>query len=394
MGVTISGVGCSLIDYLYTNVDFDSDSFRRYSSVAVGDGGLSPGKLVFSDEFEKFSGVDFHRALRDCTGGKEPETLNLGGPAIVALINAAQLLHDTDSRFNFYGAMADDESGHHIVQILKGLPVNTDNYRILEGETPTTVVLSDPSYHEGSGERTFINTIGVAGSITPDDLGDHFFDAEIVLFGGTGLMPQVHDGLTGLSRKAQANDCLTIVNTVFDFRSEKNAPDKRWPLGESDETYENIDLLIVDREEGMRMSGTATPGASLRWFRDHGVDSAIVTCGAQNYHLYSGGRYFTELELQELPVSKQIRADIDSGAVSPGDTTGCGDNFVGGVLASVAEQYESGGSISLLEAASWGVASGGQACLYIGGTYIEGHPGEKRALIERYYEHYRRQVNP
>ena len=112
MSITISGAGCSLIDYLYTNIDFGSESFLRYASRTLGDGGLTPGKLAFADEFEKFSGVDFHKALLDCSGGKQPDTKNLGGPAIVALINAGQIHHDKDIAFNFYGTLADDDTGH------------------------------------------------------------------------------------------------------------------------------------------------------------------------------------------------------------------------------------------------------------------------------------------
>ena len=52
----ISGVGCALVDYLFKPVNFKSDHFKRYSSVSPGDGGISPGKLVFRDEFEIFSG--------------------------------------------------------------------------------------------------------------------------------------------------------------------------------------------------------------------------------------------------------------------------------------------------------------------------------------------------
>jgi hypothetical protein len=73
--IRILGAGCSLIDYLYTDVDFDSPSFQKFSSRTLCDGGLTPGKLVFSDEFEKFSGIDFHTALSECTGGRKSDAL-------------------------------------------------------------------------------------------------------------------------------------------------------------------------------------------------------------------------------------------------------------------------------------------------------------------------------
>ena len=53
--IIISGTGCALADYLYTGVKFSSPEFEKYLSKQSGDGGLSPGKLVFTEELEKFS---------------------------------------------------------------------------------------------------------------------------------------------------------------------------------------------------------------------------------------------------------------------------------------------------------------------------------------------------
>ena len=47
--ITISGTGCALADYLFTNVSFHTDAFQKYQSKMPGDGGLSPGKLVFAE---------------------------------------------------------------------------------------------------------------------------------------------------------------------------------------------------------------------------------------------------------------------------------------------------------------------------------------------------------
>ena len=60
----ISGVGCSLVDRLYNDVSFSAESFIPYLSKEKGDGGLTPGQLVFKEEFEKFAGSDFQSALK------------------------------------------------------------------------------------------------------------------------------------------------------------------------------------------------------------------------------------------------------------------------------------------------------------------------------------------
>lgn len=97
----------SLITSIQTSI-----SIVRHFKNSVPEPSAMGGSLLvswcspLSDEFEKFSGVDFHTALSECTGGRKSDALNLGGPAIVALITAAQILHGKDVDFSYYGTMA------------------------------------------------------------------------------------------------------------------------------------------------------------------------------------------------------------------------------------------------------------------------------------------------
>jgi len=58
MGIKINGVGCSLLDMIYADIDFQSRAFRRLSSKKPGDGGLIPGGLVFGEDLERFANTD------------------------------------------------------------------------------------------------------------------------------------------------------------------------------------------------------------------------------------------------------------------------------------------------------------------------------------------------
>ena len=49
--------------------------------------GLTPGKLVFVEEFEEFGKNKFSKILRQIINGKEPDKINIGGPGIVPLIH-------------------------------------------------------------------------------------------------------------------------------------------------------------------------------------------------------------------------------------------------------------------------------------------------------------------
>jgi sugar/nucleoside kinase (ribokinase family) len=150
-------------------------------------------------------------------------------------------------------------------------------------------------------------------------------------------------------------------------------------------------LLITDKEEAIRLSGESSIEDALRFFESHGVGSAIVTNGPKNVYFYSSGDKFKSQNISELPVSEAVGAELKKGR--KGDTTGCGDNFAGGVISSVVFQMrENVEKFDIVEACVWGIISGGFACFYFGGTYFEETPGEKKALIEPYYEKYKEQI--
>ena len=390
--IIVSGIGCCLVDLLYNDIDFSSDIIRRYLSNKRGDGGLTPGKLVFQEEFEKFCGISFDLILNDITGGRAYDKINIGGPSIVSLINAAQLVDKDKCEVHFYGRGGKDEIGEYLLASLRKTPVILKDYKLIDNRTPSTVVLSDPSYDNGHGERMFLNSIGAAWDYIPDELDDDFFNSDIVVFGGTALVPRIHDHMTTLLKKAKSRGCITIVNTVFDFRNEKANPSEKWPMGESDESYGYIDLLIADQEEAFRLSGEHDPQAAISFFIDKKVSSLIITNGSKNISVFSDGRFFTASELKEMPVSKNVTDELKN--PHSGDTTGCGDNFVGGVIASIVNQLHKGTKHpDLTEVSCWGIVSGGFACFYMGGTYFEENEGEKLARIKPYYESYKKQIS-
>jgi sugar/nucleoside kinase (ribokinase family) len=389
--IIVSGVGCCLVDMLYNKIDFGSNKLKPYLSVSRGDGGLTPGHLVFREEFEKFCGKPFDIVLKEITGGRIHDKINIGGPSIVSLINVAQLVDKNRCEVRFYGRGGNDEPGRYLIEALHKTPVVLSDFQLIDKPTPSTVVLSDPDFENGHGERMFINSIAAAWEFGPDDLPDEFFRSDIVVFGGTALVPVIHDNLSALLKKARANGCKTIVNTVFDFRNEKSDPCEKWPLGESDESYGLIDLLITDREEALRLSGERSTVDAVKFFRAKSVSSLIITNGSKNIMAYSDGRFFAKQDNFELAVSKKVTEELQF--VRGGDTTGCGDNFAGGVIASVVDQINSGmGNPDLREACIRGIVSGGFTCFYLGGTYFEEYPGEKRLKIEPYYDAYRKQI--
>lgn len=391
----LAGTGCCLMDYLYTRVDFHSPVFQRALSRTPGDGGLRPGALVFAEDFERFVGRCFPDWLTDLTGGRPPDAENLGGPAIVALIHAAQMLYDRGVRVSFHAGHGNDEGGGKMRTLIRRTPVATHGYRKLDGPSPSTVVLSDPSYHQGQGERTFINTLGAASAYAPEMLEDTFFDADICLYGATAIVPGLHDDLHGLLARSREQGAVNVVGTVYDFRHEQQGPERPWPLGDTERSLPLIDLLVCDLEEAQRISGCDTAVSAIKRFLHAGVGSAVVTEGAAPIHLASRGGVFAEQPTRTLPVSRAVSRDLRTrGTGEAGDTTGCGDNFLGGVLTSLCLQWLEGRrqGLDLGDACAWGAASGGFACFYKGGTFMETRPGEKREQVIPYYQDYLEQI--
>ena len=376
------------MDRIYAHSDFSSPSFKSFLSRRPGDGGLSIGGLTFEEDLERFADHPFGDILPILSGGKAPDKENIGGPAIVALIHAAQISMGGCS-VRFYGCRGNDVVGDNLERQLKGTPVDLTHFLIQPGlETPSTTVLSDPDADNGHGERLFVNTIGAAWEYIPEIVDHSFYEADICVFGGTALVPRIHEGLQGMLAKARRNGCLNVANTVYDFLNEKKSPGSRWPLGLSDATYSLVDLLIADREEALRLSGKASIPEAMDFFRGYGVGAVIITAGADNVHLWAGSDRFIPAGPETMPVSDALgKAWKDPSR--QGDSTGCGDNFAGGVIASIAEQLASGNNCFDLKAACrLGIVSGGFAGLYYGGTWQEREPGEKRRLLQPYYEEY------
>ncbi len=394
--ITISGTGCALADFLYTGISFHSAGFNQYLSRTEGDGGLSPGKLVFTEELEKFSGNSYTKILNDIVGNKTPDSFNVGGPSLVPLIHVSQMLDSSEFKVRYYGMSSKDDIATRIKNIARKTSLDITNYHSSSDKhTPFTDVLSDPDYENGHGERTFINNIGAAWDYYPEYLDQSFYDSNIVCFGGTALVPNIHDNLTFLLKEADRKNCITVVNTVYDFRNEKRYPGKPWPLVDKIDDYKFIDLLIMDCDEALKISGEKSVEIAASFFSSTQVGSFLITNGVNDFYAWSSGGLFEQCKLMLMPVSKKVTSLIYSDSTLLGDTTGCGDNFAGGVIASVSNQLKIKypGRLNFFEAISWGVASGGLSCFTVGGTYLEQKKGEKKQKVLSLINEYLKQID-
>ena len=271
----ISAIGCCLIDYLYHHESYSRSVFNESRSIASGDGGLLVGGLVFGEQLAEFTGLTFDTLLSRLIPHREEGIENIGGPAIISLIHAAQLLYDSPHTFHFYGVGGDDVE-YQLVQEHIAKTVIEPTFLVLEGEhTPTTYVLNDIHAHGGKGERTFVNLLGSAAHIIEADISDSAYQSDVVLFGGTALWPAFHSRIDQALRRAKAEGALTIVGTVFDFMNEYRSSSGRWPFGE-ESAYPFVDLLVCDALEAQRMSGEGDLERAAAYFDAAGVSAGIT----------------------------------------------------------------------------------------------------------------------
>jgi sugar/nucleoside kinase (ribokinase family) len=185
-----------------------------------------------------------------------------------------------------------------------------------------------------------------------------------------------------------------VVNTVFDFRNQKKNPDLPWPLVNRIEDYRLIDVLIMDREEALKISGKDTLDEAVAFFASTSLSCFIITNGADDLWAGSNGGVFQKSEATKFPTSQRIGQELKSNPGKKGDTTGCGDNFAGGVISSLAMQlkHRKKGNLDLSEAISWGVSAGGNCCFTVGGTYLEASPFELKNKIQAIQEDFIKQI--
>ncbi len=395
----IHGLGCGLGDVIFGNISFNSPGAGKYMATSSTALGFRPGALVFLEDLLSLSVTDSKSMLTEITGGCEIDAFNVGGPALVSLVLSSQLLTAFGVDVKYFGLSGDDAIADNIREILSKTPLHLNAYQKVSGRSPSTYVLSDPSWNNGHGERSFINDLGVCAEFDATEIPEGFFDATLCLFGGTALLPKIHENLETLLKKAREKGAITVVGTVYDFIAEKKNPKQGWGLG-PEHPYPFIDLLICDREEALKISATTDIEAASGWFLQQGCLAVVVTQGPEAVYFCSEGGPFGQCAgLVEPPEALKFR--IRNRSENPGDTTGAGDNFLGALSANLMMQlldgrYELNNSaqvdreqfhmnpLSLGEAVRFASVAGALACIQYGGTHIEVRPGERLEEIRAF----------
>lgn len=391
----LHGAGHGLADWIHADIDFASPRLDAFRSRRPGDGGLELGKLVRVADLEAFAGRPWEEILPELSRGAEP-VFNAGGPALVSLALASQLLRPSKIPVTYYGLTGDDAPASRLRWLLAQTPLDLTCFRQRQGSTDVTWVFSDPRAEGGHGDRFFVHR---PGSARPDPaiLGESFFQATLNLYAGTALTPALHASLPDLLAKSRRRGAVTVVGGAFDFDAEREG--RPWTLG-GDAAWPLIDLLVADEREVLAYGGRATVEASVDALLDRGLNAAVVTRGTDPVYYRAVGGLFGEAR-GEVTAHAGLVAMARDRSAHPGDTAGAGDNFLGGLLASLFLQwladdfYPKGelhlerelhymNPLKLRKAVEMGTVAGGLACLQPGGFRLERHRGERLAELRAY----------
>lgn len=243
--------------------------------------------------------------------------LSVGGDAF----NVASNLKALGVESRLVSAVGKDRIGRFVRETLEDMGLETDG--IMDSEMPTaaTVVMIS-----ANGERHFAAKRGASQYLHCDDVPDALLEACDLLYIGSACGIDGLDGeeMQRLVRRARQHG----MQVALDVTGEPAPEHMQWlrPV------LENTSYFLPSDYEAMTLSNQHSAVDAARVFQSCGVEHVIVKCGVD------GAVY----------LDKKGRLEHFSAEhVDVVDTTGAGDAFVAGFLASLSRGYDVSDSIRI-----------------------------------------------
>jgi sugar/nucleoside kinase (ribokinase family) len=203
------------------------------------------------------------------------------------------------------GMVGHDSAGDAILAMLEKAGVQPD---ISRTSTPTTatVVLVHPD-----SDRSFLHRPGASRDVTPCMLNYRAPGFTHFHLANPFSLPTIRNHVGDVMAKARAAGLTTSLDTAWDAKD-------RW-MEDIRPGLPYTDLLFVNDSEAEMLTGTGDLRAAVRIFRDLGAKDVVVKVGPRGCVVFAGD---DEFEVPGFPVKSK-------------DTTGAGDCFAGGFLASL-----------------------------------------------------------
>ena len=227
--------------------------------------------------------------------------------------NVAAWLTRTDARSTIVSHVGDDPAGAAIVAEFDALGVSHGDL-VIPGETSGVVVVLVDS----SGERTMFPDKGANSRLTAQDLPDLNSFQAVYISGYALLNPLARDGVLAMIEKIKA-DGLPIYFDPASVGAMKDVADK-----ELHNWFSMMDVLFVNEEESIYLTGSVDIERALNYLLDF---SQVVVIKRGSAGAIAKARGFDSISLPAF-------------AATVVDTTGAGDSFAAGFIASYSKNHD------------------------------------------------------
>jgi sugar/nucleoside kinase (ribokinase family) len=227
--------------------------------------------------------------------------------------NVAAWLTRTDARSTIVSHVGDDPAGAAIVAEFDALGVSHGDL-VIPGETSGVVVVLVDS----SGERTMFPDKGANSRLTVTDLPDLTAFQAVYISGYALLNPLARDGVLAMIAKIKA-DGLPIYFDPASVGAMKDVADK-----ELHNWFSMMDVLFLNEEESIYLTGSVDIERALNYLLDF---SQVVVIKRGSAGAIAKARGFDSISLPAF-------------AATVVDTTGAGDSFAAGFIASYSKNHD------------------------------------------------------
>ena len=227
--------------------------------------------------------------------------------------NVAAWLTRTDARSTIVSHVGDDPAGAAIVAEFDALGVSHGDL-VVPGETSGVVVVLVDS----SGERTMFPDKGANSRLTVTDLPDLSAFQAVYISGYALLNPLARDGVLAMIEKIKA-DGLPIYFDPASVGAMKDVSDK-----ELHTWFSMMDVLLLNEEESIYLTGSVDIERALDYLLDF---SQVVVIKRGSAGAIAKARGFDSISLPAV-------------AATVVDTTGAGDSFAAGFIASYSKNHD------------------------------------------------------
>lgn len=254
--------------------------------------------------------------------------LTVAGTAGGVVVNTAKL----GLRSLAVGAVGQDEKADFVVAAMEKLGIDTSAMQRLEGVPTSATILNV----RPNGERPALHVRGASDHFDVDAAAyDAVFDAPIIHLGGTGLLRRL-DGARSveLLRQAKARGRTVTFDLIAASAETAHLVLPLLPF---------IDFFMPSIEEAQDMSGRKGPEDCAAFYLDRGARTCVFTLGGEGAFYASADGTRLRMPAYDIPIV---------------DTTGCGDGFDAGFIASLHHGYDPEESLRFAQGVAGLVASG------------------------------------